>query len=86
MENTTQAFSGGLIKDLHPLNTGKDTYTDALNATFITYNGNETALQNDMGNTRIVDSRTGKIMGLHPGFIPVGMKEHGGVLYIASVN
>lgn len=39
-----------------------------------------------MGNTRIVDSRTGKIMGLHPGFVPVGMKEHGGVLYIASVN
>lgn len=25
-------------------------------------------------------------MGLSPGFIPVGMKEHGGIMYIASVN
>jgi hypothetical protein len=25
-------------------------------------------------------------MGLNPGFIPVGMKEHGGIMYIASVN
>ena len=43
-------------------------------------------LQNDMGNTRIQDSATGNIMGLSPGFIPVGMKEHGGIMYIASVN
>ena len=39
-----------------------------------------------MGNTRIQDSATGNIMGLSPGFIPVGMKEHGGIMYIASVN
>jgi hypothetical protein len=25
-------------------------------------------------------------MGLSPGFIPIGMKEHGGIMYIASVN
>jgi hypothetical protein len=25
-------------------------------------------------------------MSLSPGFIPVGMKEHGGIMYIASVN
>ena len=25
-------------------------------------------------------------MGLNPGFIPIGMKEHGGIMYIASVN
>jgi hypothetical protein len=25
-------------------------------------------------------------MGLNPGFIPVGMKEHGGIMYIASVD
>ena len=39
-----------------------------------------------MGNTRIQDSATGNIMGLNPGFIPVGLKEHGGIMYIASVN
>lgn len=43
-------------------------------------------LQNDMGNTLIQDSTTGNIMGLSEGFIPVGMREHGGVLYIASFN
>jgi hypothetical protein len=52
----------------------------------ITYNGNEMMLQNDMGNTLIQDSATGNIMGLNPGFIPVGIKEHGGIMYIASVN
>jgi hypothetical protein len=25
-------------------------------------------------------------MGLNPGFIPIGMKEHGGIMYIASVD
>lgn len=39
-----------------------------------------------MGNTLIQDSATGNIMGLNPGFIPIGMKEHGGIMYIASVN
>jgi len=43
-------------------------------------------MQNDMGNTRIQDSKTGNIMGLREGFIPVGMEEHGGIMYIASVN
>lgn len=39
-----------------------------------------------MGNTLIQDSDTGNIMGLNPGFIPIGMKEHGGIMYIASVD
>ena len=39
-----------------------------------------------MGNTKIKDSITGNIMSLSDGFIPLGMKEHGGVLYIASYN
>lgn len=43
-------------------------------------------LQNDMGNTLIQDSATGNIMGLSPGFIPTGIKEHGGIMYITSVN
>jgi len=39
-----------------------------------------------MGNTKIQDSKTGNLMGLREGFIPVGLKEHGGIMYIASVN
>lgn len=39
-----------------------------------------------MGNTLIQDSKTGHIMGLSEGFVPVGLKEHGGIMYIASVN
>lgn len=72
--------------DRHPLTTPNSALTDALNATYVTSNGNEGMLQNDMGNTLIQDSTTGNIMQLREGFIPVGMKEHGGILYIASVN
>ena len=39
-----------------------------------------------MGNTLIQDTQTGNVMGLSEGFVPVGMKEYGGVLYIASYN
>ena len=52
----------------------------------ITYNGNEMMLQNDMGNTLIQDSKTGHIMGLSEGFVPVGLKEHGGIMYVISAN
>lgn len=86
MKSTTNVFLDGLITDRHPLSTPQNCLTDALNATLLTYNGNEMMLQNDMGNTRIQDSATGNIMSLSPGFIPVGMKEHGGIMYIASVN
>lgn len=86
MEITANQFSNGLNLDQHPLTIDQTTLTDALNATFLTKNGNELMLQNDMGNTLIQDSRTGKIMGLSEGFIPLGMKEYGGVLYIASYN
>lgn len=60
--------------------------TDALNATYLTYNGNEMMIQNDMGNTPIQDKTTGVLAQLSDGFIPVGMKEFGGMLYIASYN
>lgn len=86
MKQAQNVFSGGLSSDLHPLNAKNDSLTDALNATFITRNGNEALLQNDMGNTLIQDSLTGNVMGLSDGFIPVGMKEYGGILYIASYN
>lgn len=52
----------------------------------LTYNGNENILQNDMGNAQVMDAKTGNMIGLSDGFVPVGIKEHGGVLYIASYN
>lgn len=39
-----------------------------------------------MGNALIQDSATGQMMELREGFIPVGMKEHGGILYIVSAD
>ena len=68
------------------MSTSQQVLTDALNATMITYNGNEMMLQNDMGNTLIQDSKTGHIMGLSEGFVPVGLKEHGGIMYVISAN
>lgn len=73
-------FAEGLIKDLHPLNTPANVLTDALNATLITYDGNEYILQNDVGNGRVKTAR------LPAGYIPVGLKEYGGIIYIASYN
>ena len=42
-------FGEGIIMDLNPLTTPSNVLTNALNATIITYNGNEFVLQNDMG-------------------------------------
>ena len=86
MQQTSNTFLKGLNSDMHPLTTSQQEYIDALNATLITYNGNEQMLQNDMGNTKIQDAKTGNIMGLREGFIPRGIKEHGGIMYIASIN
>ena len=79
-KETTNTFEGGMIKDLHPLTTPNNVLTDALNATFITYNGNESILQNDMGNVEI------KHALLKAGYVPVGMKEYGGIIYVAAYN
>ena len=73
-------FEKGMVKDLHPLTTPNNVLTDALNATHITYNGNEGILQNDMGNVKI------KHALLKAGYVPVGMKEHGGIIYVAAYN
>lgn len=86
MKNTTNVFLKGMQSDKHPLTTSQQEYTEAMNATLVTFNGNEQMLQNDMGNTRIQDAKTGNIMGLREGFTPVGLEEHGGIMYIASVN
>lgn len=79
-KTTTNTFSEGMIKDLNPLTTPSTALTDAVNATLITYNGNEFVLQNDMGNCKVERAR------LSPGFIPLGMKEYGGIVYVAAYN
>ena len=48
--NQINQFNGGMIKDIEPLMVPNTVMTDCLNGTLITYNGNEFALQNDMGN------------------------------------
>ncbi len=73
-------FTQGMVTDLTPLTTPNNVLTDCLNGTIITYAGNEFTLQNDMGNCK-VDTAF-----LKPGFLPVGMTEYGGFVYIASHN
>lgn len=73
-------FNEGMVLDNHPLMTPNTVLTDALNATLVTMNGNEMVLQNDMGNARVENAE------LPPGYIPIGMKEYGGIIYIACYN
>ena len=70
----------GLIMDFAPDNTSANCLTSALNATLITYNGNEMSLQNVMGNARV------ETAFLPEGYIPVGTCEFGDIIYIASYN
>lgn len=79
-KQTTNTFSEGLIMDLNPVTTPNNVLTNALNATYITYNGNEYALQNDMGNGRVETAY------LPQGFIPLGTTSFGGIIYIVSYN
>lgn len=94
-QESTNTFSGGLNQDLNSIATKNTLLTDSKNMTFITFNGNEMSMQNDMGNTKLIyqqtdddGNKTGDVVdvALSEGFVPVGMKEHGGILYIASYN
>lgn len=69
-----------MVLDTHPLMTPNTVLTNALNATLITMNGNENVLQNDMGNARVENAK------LPNGYVPIGMKEYGGIIYIACYN
>ena len=64
--------------DFAPDNTQATCMTSALNATLLTFNGNEMSLQNDMGNGRVETAR------LPEGYIPVGTCEFGDIIYIVS--
>lgn len=73
-------FAEGLIMDFAPDNTQATCMTSALNATLLTFNGNEMSLQNDMGNGRVETAY------LPEGYIPVGTCEFGDIIYIVSYN
>ena len=76
----SNSFNNGLDLDSNPMVISNDCLTNCLNGTLITHNGNEFILQNDMGNGRVESA------GLPPGYVPVGMKEFGGIVYVASKN
>lgn len=80
MATIKNTFQNGLVLDFAPTATPNTVLTDALNATLITYNGNEMSLQNDMGNGRVETAY------LPEGYIPVGSCEFGGIIYIVSYN
>ena len=100
VQQAQNVFTAGINKDLNPISQKNDTLTDALNATTITFNGNELLLQNDMGNTnltyypKIYNSTDGtstfspncEMVKLKDGYIPIGMKEFGDIVYIISHN
>lgn len=79
-KSTGNTFEKGLVMDLNPISTPNNVMTSALNATIITFNGNEYVLQSDMGNGRVETAY------LPSGYIPVGMVEFGGIIYVASYN
>lgn len=80
IKKTTNRFTKGMILDFSPENTENKVLTHALNATLLTFNGNELSLQNDMGNSRVESAY------LPDGYIPVGTCEYGGIIYIVSYN
>lgn len=79
-QESSNVFNEGLVMDLNPLTTPNNVLTNALNATLLTYNGNEFVLQNDLGNGRVETAK------LPTGFVPLGVKEYGGIIYVASYN
>jgi hypothetical protein len=79
-QEALNTFQKGLVRDMNELNTLNTTLTNNLNGTLVTYNGNEMSLQNDMGNVQVGTSY------LPSGYVPVGMKENGGIIYVASYN
>ena len=80
IKEATNSFTGGLMLDLNPLTTPNNVLTNCLNGTLVTFNGNEFVLQNDMGNGRVESAY------LPSGYVPIGIKEYGGIIYVASYN
>ena len=79
-KSSVNTFTEGLVCDLDPINVPNNVLTDCLNGTIITYDDNEFSLQNDKGNYPL------EYCKLKPDFIPIGIKEYNGILYIISLN
>ena len=77
-QEANNIFRDGLNTDLHPMTVPKSVLTDNLNGTFITYNGNELLLQNDLGNISVSHFPVNHKV--------IGLKEYGGILYIVSLS
>ena len=80
IKKATNRWTKGLVMDFSPENTRNEVLTHALNATLLTFNGNELSLQNDQGNARVETAY------LPSGYMPVGTCEYGGIIYIVSYN
>lgn len=90
-KESVNSFDGGLVYDLNPLTTPENVLTDCVNGTFLTFNGDELTLQNDAGNTKIlvpkiIPEEPDRWVELWEDYYPIGIKEYGGVLYIASAK
>lgn len=79
-KEVVNTFSDGMIMDLNPLTTPNNVLVNCLNGTLVTYNGNEFVLQNDMGNGKVETAL------LPAGYVPLGVKEYGGIIYVVSYN
>lgn len=80
LKKEVNQFDKGLSLDKNDITISNHELTSALNATMTTMNGNELVLQNDMGNAKV------EAAYLPSGFVPVGIKEFGGIVYVASYN
>ena len=83
------SFSNGLALDNSPFVQVNSTLKNCLNGTILTFKGNEYVLQNDLGNGKVgLKDKEGNIeyVKLSKGFVPLGVKEHGGIIYIVSKN
>lgn len=79
MQVAKNSFTDGLVMDLSPESTPNNCLTNALNATYVTINGNELQLQNDMGNAKFGAY-------LPQGYVPLGTTQLGGVIYTIIYN
>lgn len=79
MQVAKNNFTDGLVMDLSPDATQNNCLTNALNATYVTMNGNELSLQNDMGNAKFGAT-------LPEGYIPLGTTQLGGIIYLVIYN
>lgn len=82
MAKIKNMFLGGLDMSFNPLSTPdvQNTIFSALNATIDTKIGNEKVLQQDFGNGKVESAY------LPNGYVPLGIKEHGGIIYVVSYN